>query len=624
VRPPAAPDIAAAPLPGAGGGLQPDGAGSFIAGAPGRYALTGLQVRAPTGELRPAAVWVEVDPSAPAPVPSPATALALARAEAAAGLDPRPTLAPWPLFDDWSPELRPAVMRLRWEALDLDPGGASPGARVAAFEALRDAAPDASLTLPEVAALAEAYRAAGAPGRSVDVWRAGLSAAFRAQVAGLQALDPLVGPMPGLHALQELPWAYPDLPATQELSFQLPERLAALLDGGLPEALVAEGVTPTDVRLLAAAWDRRFLALHPGSPWAPEAGLHLAQGLLRLGAADQAVEEARRAAVFAPDAPVADALAWVEGLARAELGDAAAARARFEALASREDWPQPGGGRGPAPLRDDARAALARLDEAAGRFSQAKLGYEAVAAAFPEASDALRALTEPHLGAPEVLQAGLREPLNLPLTARNLDAVRLRAYPIDIRSVFLRDGGLTGAAGVRVDGLRPAWSGQDRLRAGPYSTDRELPLPLSGAGAWLVIADADGVQTRTLVVRSDLQLDAMDGQAGRRVVVRRGELPALGVELRALPPGGDAVAARTDLRGVAVVPAGSAVLAFVGAEVAFTRDPPAAGPRRPTPAPAAVDPMQNLDQRLMEQRQRSNRSFEDGLQEAEGVQMEAL
>lgn len=614
---------ALAPAVPAGLSLQ---AGRLVAESPGQYVVSGLLTPGAQGRpVEAAPLHLRVlgpdDPEAPMPL-SPAAALVAAVEAGARGDDPRPWLAAWPAFDDWDAAARPEVMKLRWSAS----AGGAPAERVAAFEALRDAAPGATLSLAEVAEVAQAYRAVGQTTRALQVQRAGLSAAFLAEAAPLRRLEPIAGALVSLQAMRALVDRSPASPTVDEAEFHLAAELEGLADSP-PAELLEQGMGAVDLRLLAAAWDREFLAFHPESPLRAQAGFQLARGLVQLGAFAEAARWAGQVADQSPADPALDALRLTEAVARMELGQNDAAQKILVAL-STGDWPLEGGGRGPSGLAGDAAYALARAHEAAGRVEMAIEAYSAVAGAVPEAGQAAAALRRVRLELPALLRETPGGAVEMDVMASNLDTVDLRAYRLDLRTLFLRDGGLSGAVDVQVAGVSPAWSGERALRAGPYPGPHTLSLPLPGPGAYLVQASGGGVEARSLVVLSDLQLTAEEGPSGNRVVVRRGGGPAAGVELRALG-GGAAEALRADARGVALAPSGSLVFAFDGEHVAFT-DPsqsvgrPSRG-RAPAAAPAP-DLLQNLERRMKQQQERNEAQYDELYQPEgrEGVDANAL
>jgi tetratricopeptide (TPR) repeat protein len=437
------------------------------------------------------------------------------------------------------------------------------------------------------------------------------------------------GLLASVRLVRELAGRSPALPVVAETLFHLPERLGALADEEtLPTEVTRAGITATDLRLMAAAWDREFLALHPDAPQAAEAGFHLVEGLVRLRAFEPAASWAQRIVSAHGDSPVIDGLEYMRGLALTELGEARAALAQFERVAT-ADYPQEDGTRGPAASRDDARFAAARLHEARGDHEAARSAYRAIAE-HPSAEENLRALTEVRLSVDPVVRQSTREAARLRIEAANLDEVHVRVYALDLRTLFLRDGGLDDVLNLRVSGVSPSWAGARPVRAGPFPRAVTIDLPVDDAGAFLVQLDGGGQEAASLLVRSDLEIFTVD-EAQRRVQVRwRAGEPARGVALRA-HLGDRVVAERTDVRGVAHVPAGAPVLAFEGEHTAFepaAPDAAAQAPASPAPRPSGgeLDMMKNIDTRMKQQRSRNQEMYEQQIdaQPAESVEVHGL
>ncbi|MEZ4238286.1 MAG: hypothetical protein R3F59_19470 [Myxococcota bacterium] len=524
---------------------------------PGRFTVTGLR----TAEDRPAApITVEVAADGDASPLAPAVAVAVAREAVAAGRHPAlPALDP--------PHSRAIAGLALQDALQLgdDPRIAS------AFRTLASIDPGAEVSLGDVARAAHALRTTGDPEGAIRAWRAGLDAAFAAEASGVSAVEGISGPLVAVQRVREAALRYPDGPATGEALYLLPAQLLALADGGD----VPVGFTATDVRLTAAAWDREFLATYPEHPRAVPAGLRLARNLLSIGAPRPAAAWAARVRASNPDAALVDGLVYLEALSRSESGDGTVAERLLVRLLD-APFPGPDGVPAPSVHRDDAQLVLGRLYEADGQVERALAAY-ALASDRPEAQRARLALQTPGLEAPEVVRLGMGEPATLALQVTNLDQLRIRAYAVDLRTLFLRDGGLSAAHDVAVAGVSPAWSGERPVDVGVFPATRRITLPLQGPGAWLVQLEGHGIVRSVLVVRSALALAATDGAQGRRVAVRRSGVAAPAVEVRALV-GGAITPAVTDVRGVAEVPSGAAVLAWDGPHWAFTDpDGPAQG-----------------------------------------------
>ncbi|MFH1464160.1 MAG: hypothetical protein ABIO70_07225, partial [Pseudomonadota bacterium] len=553
-------DLSRAVLP-AGLERVPDPTGyGFLLRARAAGTWTVTNVRQPEGS---AALTVEVGPHEPVPLSQDA-ALALAREAVAAGADPAPWLAGRPRLEDWLAGYRPEVAELRF----LRAREAGAGDLTAAFEDLRDVSPGAALDDESVLAVARAY-APARPERSLDLLQAGIGAAFEQEVSVTAAMEPVVGPLAALQVTREIAGRYPSVPVVQRALFELPERLLDLGRGGdLPPELRQLGVTPTDLRLMSAAWNREFVALSPSSDLAPEAGLRLVADLLHLGAWAPAAGWAQRLASAHPDHPLCDSYLLLGGLAWSGAGETRKA-ATLLSRVTREDFVQPDGLLGPSELRVDAQLALARLQEADGHLDEAARAYGDAAGDLDEARASLQLLQTRSLQTDRMLRLGPGEPAVLELTLAGVDKVFARAYRLDLRTLFLRDGGLDQVQEVQVAGISPAWSGEIPVRKRPFPTHVPLRLPLSEPGAWLVQLHAGDQAATVLVLRSDLQIVASDAGGLRRLtVLRRGE-PAAGVQVRALS-GGGVVATVTDPRGAAVVPAFAPALAFDGPHYAFT------------------------------------------------------
>lgn len=557
--------------------------------------------------LAPLQITVEADPKAPTAL-SQTTALALAEEAVATRRDPLRFLAPWPDDTAWTtPSLAARRAQVRFDhALRTQ---AKPADLVDAFEALREAKPKANLDFAQVRQVAEAYQQAGAAPRALNVWRAGLGGAFLAEAGLVRRVEDIGGVVASLEGLRRLAQRYPSVPPVAKTTFLLPQRLDELAaNDTLPRVLTKAGVTHADLRLQAAGWDREFLALHPDSKVRPQAAFHLVQTLQALNAHKEAARWGRLLGDQHQASPEYDGILYLEGLSRLRLREDDRALKIFERLSTGE-FPQADGSTGPAGTRDDARYALARLYEARGDLKKAQAAYEAAASTHADAADSAEALKAVRLHADKFVRVSGRDRLALPVQLANLEILDLRAYRLDLRTVFLRDSGLDNVHAVKVSGVSPAWSGTIEVPRDPFPTRRKLALPLDAPGAYLVQIEAGGQRATSLVVRTDLSLDVMDG----RVRVRLKGNPAAGIGLRAAG-GGDIDVATTDVRGVARVD-GDAVLAFTDTgHVAFTR--PAAwqptrrrSPRRPMRNKKRKS-KSNVQQRLQQQIEDNRRTYE--------------
>ncbi|MBX2799030.1 MAG: tetratricopeptide repeat protein, partial [Myxococcales bacterium] len=455
--------------------------------------------------------------------------------------------------------------------------------------------PSTPLSLGDVATVARAMATQGRHEGAARVWRAGLDAAFNAEAAGLNQLEGAVGTLATSKLIRDTAQRYPDGNAVGEALYLLPTELRSMAGSQLDETVVAAGITAMDLRLTAAAWDREFLALNRDHDRAPAAGLRLARSLLTLGAPERATNWARAIARAHPDDPLVDALTYLEALARTESEQPGA-----ETLLKRlvdEPFPNQMGTLEPSTHRSEAQLVLGRLYEARGQVDRALQAYGVIAADVPEAARSVTALEARRIEIPALVRVMPGQPATLETELQGIDELQIRVYSVDLKSIFLRDQGLSEVRDMPVAGVSPTWAATRRVGVGPFPVQRTLTLPLSDRGAWLVHLEGDGVRASSLVVRSGLKLAVSDHTGVRRVTVQRDGRPAPGVEVRALARG-RVDSATTDVRGVAEVGAGSPVFAFDEEHVAFT-DPDAdpSGSARPAPAAQAL-PLKQLDSRL--------------------------
>ncbi len=593
---------------------DPLGSGFLLrARAPGEHRVSGIERE--TGAV---ALVVEVEQGEPEGLAQ-AVALALAREAWAAGADPSPWLASRPRLEDWHPRLRSDLARLRFQqAVRV---GAPDAVLVAAFEDLRDVDPRGSVAFPEILATARAYRATR-PGRAIDIQRTAIGAAFLDEATIATRLEQVLGPLAAIQVLWEIAGRYPAVPVVEQALYELPDRVLDMGAGGsLPPELRKVGVTPTDLRLMSAAWNREFVVLHPGSPLAPLAGQRLVVDLLHLGAWERAAAWAARLATEHPRHELCDSFLYLEGLARSAAGDHRQAAASLRRVV-KQRFVQPDGLEGPSELQAEAELALARLLEARGDRAGAEAAYAEAAGELDEAQASLLQLRRRSMEIEDLLLLEPGEPAVLPVTVAGVDRIFLRAYRLDLRTLFLRDSGLQGVEEVQVAGISPAWSGERAVKDRPYPKEHDLRLPISAPGAWLVQLHAGDQARTTLVVRSELELAAADAGGVRRITVLRRGQPAAGVQVRALADG-EVVAAVTDQRGVAVVPAYAPTLAFDGPHYAFTQAHQAGASSRGFEGGDEL--LRRVDQRLEQQRELQRARYEHiGRQGGAGMEASAL
>ena len=334
---------------------------------------------------------------------------------------------------------------------------------------------------PEVPAilksLAEALQARGRFAEAATEWR-GLVERFRSDPAAPAWRHALAEALAAAGRFDEAvaEWktflsAYPEHPLWQTVQQRIPQarfqKGAAKRDEG-------------DVEGAIAAW-RAFAEEHATDPRAPEALVEV--GVLLRGKKDF-------------DGAVA---VW-RGVAGRYAGSPQAPRARLLTAQT---------------LEDDL-----------GKLEDAITEYEALIPAHgatPEAAEAqgrLARLRGKHLEVRTDRVVPASGPATLRVVTRNLPSLSVRVYRLGLEDYFRRKQTVLGVENVQFEIVKPDATAEWKLDPyAPYRlTSAERPVPVTGPGAYVVVAGDDDLTSTTLLLVSDVET-VVKASAGRQVFV---------------------------------------------------------------------------------------------------------
>lgn len=225
------------------------------------------------------------------------------------------------------------------------------------------------------------------------------------------------------------------------------------------------------------------------------------------------------------------------------------------------------GRRVPSPHRGFAAYLRGKVAHSRGAIEEAIAAYRKVADAYPDAADAVAFYERSVFELPAVVRAKPGQAVALPISHRNVGALELALYPIDLMTLFVIRGGQGALAGIDLSGIKPAKTLQRTLVSakGFDLKDEKLDLGALAAGAYLVVGRAGGREVSCYVIASDLELRVQ--REGGRVYahVTRGGKPVGDIQVRVAAGGRILGRGQTDARGVfahACDEAGVAVVAF--------------------------------------------------------------
>jgi uncharacterized protein YfaS (alpha-2-macroglobulin family)/TolA-binding protein len=217
--------------------------------------------------------------------------------------------------------------------------------------------------------------------------------------------------------------------------------------------------------------------------------------------------------------------------------------------------------------------------------------YEALIARFPgspqagQAAETIRVMREKSLAAVTARAYASNEPLLLGLETRNIAALDLKAYKIDLLEYFRKKHRVGGVEELAIEIVAPDKAWKDAVdRYEPYRLfRREVALPLEGKGAFVVSCEEEQYRAVTLVLRSDIGIVVKEGP-NSLVVFAKDEVtgrPAAGVHVLVADGGsivgeGDTGADGVFQKAFDSAPGGVQVFAYRDKDYAYSQVTPAA------------------------------------------------
>lgn len=538
----------------------------------------------------------------------------------------------WTLNDEVAKEV--ARLLLDVYVKDYDPRKV-----VRSFEVLKEKAPELEIPFDKIKIVGKAYRDIGEFERSYLVWRAVAEASYLEDVKVGEVLRQQGKTLEGIALLVGLWRESPGTASIESDFFGVSQLLANLATQAIdnPQVrreLAEAGVTRSQLLLQSIRLAETFLALSPKNPIADEASLSLVGGYLELEDYQGVVRLAQRYAKLFPKSKFLDSFQYSEALGRFHLGEYDRAVEVAEAI-SKAVYKDESGADTPSPNKWQAIYILGQIFDARRQPAKAVEYYDQVADRFTDAAMAAQWLKRKALELPEVSvirpsaipavgfravdaepPKGEKEKSGVDLKFRNLAAVDVKVYPVDLMRLYLTRRNLDGIAGIDLAGITPLHQGEEKLGDGNdfEDKDRRLNLPLEKEGAYLVMTRGENLYASGIVLVSPIEMLVQEeAGAGRvRVTVRdaRTKAPLPKVQVKVIGTNNPAFFnGETDLRGVYVAEGVLGTVTAVArrdqAQYAFHRGTtfvgqPAApagapSPEAPAQAPQPAEPNQSLE-----------------------------
>ena len=419
------------------------------------------------------------------------------------------------------------------------------------FEILRERYPELYIPFDKIRVVGGAYRDIEEFERATLVYQSTISSSF-ANDSNISAVLQDEGQFMRSIAFMENLWReYPDTASAVSAHFALSQALYAKASEPItkqPESDMKPADTKNQRLKRTVTLLSQFLTFYPTSPLADDAAFSLANALLDLEDFETVVRLCQLNQERYPDSDFLTSFQYVEALGLFSMlqYDKAIRAATFVASSQSED-------------RDFARYILGQIYHAQGKPAEAISWYNRVKENYPDAKESIAYFEEKRIALPEVTVKRPKTDVVLTLKYRNIKEAAIQVYSVDLMKLYLREKDLRSITQVRLAGIEPAVSQTVSLGDGKDYIDktREIPLPLTKEGAYLVICRGDNLFTSGLILVTPLEIEVQEDTVSGRVRVNVRDavvgnyLPKVHVKAVASAEG-RFISGETDLRGIFV------------------------------------------------------------------------
>ena len=419
---------------------------------------------------------------------------------------------------------------------------------VETFELSRERYPELYIPFDKIRAVSTAYRDIGEFERTTFVHRSTIESSFVNDANVSATLQDEGKFLRSLGFMEELWREYPDTAATIPAYFALSQALYARKDEKIQENRDGKSQTVTKQEILARTAETlsQFLTLYPTNPLADDAGFSLANVLMDVEDFETAVQLCQLNQARYPESHLLSSFQYMEALGFFSLHahEKAIGAATTVASSKSED-------------RDFARYILGQIYHVQEKPEQAITWYNKVRKIYPDADESIIHFEAQRIALPEVTIKRPDMDVVLTLKYRNIKTAVIQVYRVDLMKLYLREKNLSQVTQARLAGIEPAVSQIVPLGDGKDYIDksREIALPLTEEGAYLVICRGDNLFTSGLILITPLEIEVQEGTVSGRVRVNVRDAVAgkyqSKVHVKAVgSAAGRFISGETDLRGI--------------------------------------------------------------------------
>ena len=419
---------------------------------------------------------------------------------------------------------------------------------VETFELSRERYPELYIPFDKIRAVGAAYRDIGEFERATFVHRSTIESSFVNDANVSATLQDEGKFLRSLGFMEELWREYPDTAATIPAYFALSQALYAKKNEKIQENRDGKSQTVTKQKILAQTAEMlsHFLTLYPTNPLADDAGFSLANVLMDVEDFETAVQLCQLNQARYPESDLLSSFQYMEALGFFSLHAHEKAIRAATTVASSESED-----------RDFARYILGQIYHVQEKPEQAITWYNKVRKIYPDAAESIAHFEAQRIALPEVTIKRPDTAVALTLKYRNIKTAVIQVYRVDLMKLYLREKNLSQVTQARLAGIEPAVSQTVPLGDGKDYIDksREIALPLTEEGAYLIICRGDNLLASGLILITPLEIEVQEGTVSGRVRVNVRDAVAgkyqSKVHVKAVgSAAGHFISGETDLRGI--------------------------------------------------------------------------
>lgn len=426
------------------------------------------------------------------------------------------------------------------------------------FELVKEKSPDVEIPFESILKIGAAYHELGEYERSYLVFRATIESSFGRDGAVAGFLEEQGEFLRSVDVMQRLIDEYPPEPYVAAAQYALAQQVYAYgANVAGDEKLRARKLTRLSLVAAAAKMLDAFLASHPDDPAADEAAFASANARLDLEQFDAAVARCEAYARRYPTSEFIDSYWYVVGYCRFAAGKHEQALEMCRKVAEMKTTDRATGREIAGKNRERAIYILGQVYHSLGKAAEAIREYTRVAEQIPDAKMAIEYFTRRGIELPEVTTIRPGEPSEVALKFRNVAAVDVKAYRIDLMKFSLLRQNLSAITQINLAGIRPLHEETIALGDGKDYRDRErkVTLPVKDEGAYLIVCRGENLHTSGFVLISPLKIEVQEEASSGQVRATVKDVTAdrflSGVHVKVIGSrDGEFKAGETDLRGV--------------------------------------------------------------------------